>query len=133
MSPNNFGSGDDTTLQNDDATITFPAGVLETGGLKIGAHLGRYRLTRLLGRGGFGDVWEAEDVGAGRYLALKVLTKLRSGSREVLQRFQREGQLAASLNHPRSVYVFGAEELQGRPVIAMELMPGGTLQEQLHL
>ncbi len=126
-------SGNETTLQNDDATITFPNLAERAAILHPGAHLGRYRLTRFLGRGGFGEVWEAEDAGAGRHLALKILTQLRSASREVLERFHREGQLAASLNHPRSVFVFGAEEIEGHPVIAMELMPGGTLQDQLQL
>jgi eukaryotic-like serine/threonine-protein kinase len=132
MSGKDFGS-DDATVQSGDSTITFPSKSQLARTLQAGASLGRYRLTRCLGRGGFGEVWEAEDVGAGRQLALKVLTQFRRGSPEVLRRFKREGQLAASLNHPRTVYVFGAEEIDGHPVIAMELMPGGTLQDQVLL
>jgi hypothetical protein len=125
--------GDDSTLQDNESTITYLGPGRPGVVLKPGMRLGRYALLRFLGRGGFGEVWEAEDTGAGRSLALKILTQFRSSSPDVLLRFRREGQLAASLNHPRSVYVFGAEELQGHPVIAMELMPGGTLQDQIHL
>src|SRR5262245_34597479 len=133
MSPQDFGPDDNATLPSDDSTITFPSQTQQARILQAGVVLGRYRLMRLLGRGGFGEVWEAQDVNAGRHLALKVLTRFRRGSPEVLLRFKQEGRLAASLNHPRAVYVFGSEEIQGHPVIAMELMPGGTLQDQVQL
>ena len=45
------------------------------------------------------------------------------------ERFLREGRLAAQISHPNSVYVFGAEEIHGIPVISMELVPGTTLKE----
>lgn len=99
--------------------------------LEAGRDLGPYRLARRLGRGGFAEVWEAENRDTGRRVALKVLTELRAESTEALERFQREGRLAASLSHPRCVYVFGAEEIEGVPVISMELMPGGTLADRL--
>jgi eukaryotic-like serine/threonine-protein kinase len=63
-------------------------------------------------------------------LALKVLGQALD-SPEARQRFLREGRLAASINHPNSVYVYGTEEIGGTPVIAMELVPGGTLQERV--
>ncbi len=98
---------------------------------EAGRTFGSYRLIRELGRGGFGRVWEAESLETARRLALKVITETQAASPEVLQRFEREGRLAASLNHPNCVYVFGAEEVDGYPVITMELMPGGTLQDLL--
>jgi hypothetical protein len=99
-------------------------------GLASGQWLGAYRLVRVLGRGGFGEVWEAEDSVSGRHVAVKVLTEPHA--REVdRQRFQREGRLAASVSHPNCVYVFTAEEIEGRPTIVMELVPGGTLQDVL--
>ena len=49
----------------------------------------------------------------------------------MVARFQREGQLAASVNHARCVFVFGAADVEGYPVISMELMRGGTLQDRL--
>jgi uncharacterized RDD family membrane protein YckC len=128
----NHSNSDDETTYGGETTITFQRG-RQAPPLKAGLRLARYRLLRFLGRGGFGEVWEAEDLNAGRHIALKVLTQVPSASPEVLARFQREGQLAASLNHPRSVYVFGAEEVEGHPAIAMELMLGGTLSDQLKL
>jgi hypothetical protein len=99
--------------------------------LQPGDLLGGRRLVRYLGRGGFGEVWEAEEIGSGRRLALKVLTGLRAASPQMLLAFKREGRLAASINHPRSVYVFGVEENQGQPLIAMELLSAGTLKDLL--
>jgi uncharacterized RDD family membrane protein YckC len=89
---------------------------------------GHYRGTRLLGRGGMGAVYEAEDRRNRRRVALKVLGRTLE-STEARQRFLREGLLAASINHPHCVYVFGTEEIEDVPVITMELVPGGTLQD----
>jgi uncharacterized RDD family membrane protein YckC len=100
-------------------------------GLRPGQEFGSYRLVRLIGQGGFGQVWEAASARNGRRVALKVLIATRSATREEIERFKREGRLAASLSHPNCVYVFSAEEIEGRPVITMELMPGGTLQDLL--
>src|SRR4029078_55421 len=61
---------------------------------------------------------------------MKILSRGR-GDDEERERFLREGQLAASLSHPNTVYVFGTTEVQGFPVIAMELAPGGTLKDLL--
>jgi len=96
-----------------------------------GQDFGPYRLIRLLGKGGFGQVWEAESRDTGRRLALKVLTAAPTADPEEIERFEREGRLAASLSHPHCVYVFSAEQVEGFPVITMELMPGGTLQDRL--
>jgi uncharacterized RDD family membrane protein YckC len=52
-------------------------------------------------------------------------------SPDMRKRFLREGRLAASVNHPNSLYVFGTEEIEGRPVISMEIASGGTLNDIL--
>ena len=52
-------------------------------------------------------------------------------SPEARKRFLREGRLAASVNHPNSVYIYGTEEIDGTPVITMELVSGGTLQARV--
>jgi len=95
-----------------------------------GGLIGGYRIIRALGQGGMGAVYEAEEVASGRRLAIKVLSQALD-SPVARKRFFREGLLAASVNHPNTVYVFGTEEIDGRPVIAMELVRGGTLQERV--
>jgi eukaryotic-like serine/threonine-protein kinase len=99
--------------------------------LAPGQAFGSYRLVRVLGKGGFGQVWEAESLETGRRLALKVLTEAGALDDSARQRFQREGRLAAAVSHPRCVYVFAAEEVGGYPVISMELVAGGTLQDEV--
>ena len=101
-------------------------------GIPAGAprEFGSYRLVRLLGRGGMGVVYEAEQVESGRRVALKMLST-QLGAPEVRGRFFREGRLAAGVSHPNSVYVFGTEEIEGLPVITMEVVGGGTLQDRL--
>jgi serine/threonine protein kinase len=97
---------------------------------EVGRKYGAYRLVRLLGKGGMGAVYEAEHLETGRRVALKVLGHSLD-SPEARARFLREGRLAASINHPNSVYIYGTEEIEGTPVIAMELVAGGTLQDQV--
>lgn len=94
----------------------------------LAERFGGYRAERLLGRGGMGAVYEAEHLETGRRVALKVLSHSLDSS-ETRKRFLREGRLAASINHPNSVYIFGTEEIEGTPVISMELVTGGTLKE----
>jgi serine/threonine protein kinase len=95
-----------------------------------GDRFGGYQIVRTLGKGGMGAVFEADQLETGRRVALKVL-KHSLDSPEARKRFLREGRLAASINHPNSVYVFGTEEIEGTPAIAMELVAGGTLQERV--
>src|SRR5262245_34730446 len=98
--------------------------------LTAGQSWGPYRIGRLLGRGGVGEVYEAESLETGRRLALKLL-RSRLEKADDRARFIREGQLAASISHPHTVYIFGSEEIEGMPVISMELLPGGTLKERV--
>ncbi len=93
--------------------------------------LGDYTLVSLLGQGGMGTVYEAVQRSTGRRLALKLLDQ-RLDSPDMRQRFLREGRLAARVNHPASLYVFGSEEIDGIPAITMEIAPGGTLQDALN-
>ena len=92
--------------------------------------LGAYRLLGFLGRGGMGTVYEAEHVISGRRVALKMLDQ-ELDSPELRRRFLREGRLAARVNHPNSLYVFGSEQIEGIPVITMEIAGGGTLKDEL--
>lgn len=91
------------------------------GALAAGMVFGPYRIVRPIGRGGTGAVYEAEEMDSGRRVALKLLNE-RLNDRAERERFEREGRLAASINHPHCVFVFAALELDGRLVIAMEVM-----------
>jgi uncharacterized RDD family membrane protein YckC len=118
---------------------TSPAGTVMVSGAEAmsrglpqpGEQFGHYTIIRALGAGGMGAVYEAEDLESGRRVALKVLSH-RLDSPDSRERFFREGRLAASINHPNSVYIFGTEEVGGTPVITMELVSGGTLQDRVH-
>lgn len=93
-----------------------------------GHKFGGYRILRLLGRGGMGEVYEADHEESGRRVALKVMNHTL-GSDTDRKRFLREGRLAASVSHPHVIYVYGSEEIEGVPVIAMELVHEGTLKD----
>ena len=95
-----------------------------------GQTFGEYRILRLLGQGGMGEVYECEHAASGRRVALKIMSHALAGDDD-RKRFLREGRLAASVNHPNVVYVHGSEEIDGMPVIAMELARGGTLHDRL--
>ena len=123
------------SFSSDDEPTVLPTPTLQSEGadggvprLTPGQALGPYRIERLLGRGGMGEVYEAEHRDHGRRVALKVLNQRLAGAGD-RARFLREGQLAASLNHPNAVYVFGSEDIDGTPVTAMELVAGGTLKD----
>jgi eukaryotic-like serine/threonine-protein kinase len=117
-----------------DSTATFA--MVTAGSLSIErptefpCEFGSYRLLGLLGSGGMGVVYEAEELATGRRVALKVLGQ-QLDSPEMRQRFLREGRLAARVNHPNSLYIFGSEEIEGLPVITMEIAGGGTLKDKL--
>jgi uncharacterized RDD family membrane protein YckC len=125
-----------TVLSNgEQATMLSPIGESghapsEAAALADDQPFGPYRIVRLLGRGGMGEVYEAEDLDTGRRVALKLL-RGRIDRREDRERFLREGQLAASISDPHTVYVFGSEEIDGMPVISMQLVPGGTLKDRV--
>ncbi|MEQ1852009.1 MAG: protein kinase [Chthoniobacteraceae bacterium] len=91
---------------------------------------GGYRILSLLGRGGMGAVYEAEQIASGRRVALKVLGSTLD-TPELRARFVLEGQFAAAVRHPNVVAVFAAEEIEGVAAIAMEIVPSGTLKDRV--
>ena len=91
---------------------------------------GDYQLLGLLGRGGMGTVYEARQLSTGRRVALKMLGQ-QLDSPDMRQRFLREGRLAAGVNHPNSLFIFGSEEIEDIPVITMEIAGSGTLSDTL--
>lgn len=95
----------------------------------IGTTLHHYRIIRALGKGGMGEVYVAEDTRLHREVALKLLPREMAADAERLQRFQREAQAVAALNHPNVVTVYSVEEAEGLHFITMELVEGKTLTD----
>jgi eukaryotic-like serine/threonine-protein kinase len=90
---------------------------------------GRYRLLRRIGSGGMADVWLAEDSHLQRRVALKVLHRRFAQDREFVERFRREAEAAAGLQHPNIVSVFDRGDVDGTYYIAMQLLEGRSLKE----
>ncbi len=97
--------------------------------VEIGQSVAHYQIVRKLGAGGMGEVFEAEDTRLHRRVALKILPPGMEADSERLQRFQREAEIVAALNHPNIVTIFSVEESDGYRVLVMELIQGRTLEE----
>ncbi|MEJ2869500.1 protein kinase [Actinomycetospora sp. OC33-EN08] len=91
-----------------------------------GREFGRYRLGRLIGSGGMGDVYEAVDVERDRAVALKLLPELFGGNAEFLERFRRESRVAARLRDPHIIPIHDYGEIDGRLYIDMRLVDDGV-------
>lgn len=95
---------------------------------------GRYRLVRLLGRGGMGEVWQARDDRIGREVAVKIVTA-GGLSEENLARFDREARIIGGLSGPSIVTVhdYGHDEYAGQtvPYLVMELVAGRTIADRV--
>ena len=93
---------------------------------------GKYRLDRLIGKGGMGAVYEAADLRLARSVAVKIMLGRAFGDRQALRRFEREAQACARLTHPNIVivYDYGAAGADGAYLV-MELVQGHTLRHEL--
>ncbi|HEX2674261.1 MAG TPA: protein kinase [Polyangiaceae bacterium] len=92
---------------------------------------GKYRLIRQLGQGGMGSVWLAEHLTLCSQVAIKLIHVDMASSAEVLGRFLREAQAAASLRSPHVVQILDHGVDEGTPYIAMELLEGESLADRL--
>lgn len=96
---------------------------------RSGSDLGPYHLVRLLGRGGMGVVYEANDSRLGRTVALKILRPEVVGDPERRARFEREAKALAALNHPGIVTIHSFETIGQDTFFTMELVDGRTLDQ----
>src|SRR4051794_18454815 len=90
---------------------------------------GRYRIVRKIGSGGMADVWLADDTHLQRQVALKVLHARFGQDHEFIERFRREAEAAAGLQHPNVVAVFDRGDVDGTYYIAMQYLEGRSLKE----
>jgi eukaryotic-like serine/threonine-protein kinase len=90
--------------------------------------IGRYRVVSLLGAGGMGQVYLAEDPSLGRRVALKVVAP--EAARHV-DRLLQEARLASAVSHPNIAQIFEIGESEGRPFIAMEYVEGEPLGDRI--
>jgi serine/threonine protein kinase len=97
----------------------------------IGQSLAHYNITAALGAGGMGEVYRATDTMLNRDVAIKVLPAEVAQDSQRLARFRREAQLLAALNHPNIASIYGLEEAEGKPFLALELVEGEDLKERL--
>jgi tRNA A-37 threonylcarbamoyl transferase component Bud32/TolB-like protein len=95
----------------------------------VGATLSHYRVLELLGRGGMGEVYAAEDLKLKRRVALKVLPADMAENHERRRRFEREAQAVAALNHPGIVTIYSVEHENDTSFLTMELVEGRTLDQ----
>jgi serine/threonine kinase PknH len=96
---------------------------------RVGTTFGKYNITRLLGKGGGGAVYEAYDTGKRRTVALKILAEEFSTNATFRTRFQRESQAAAILQEPHVIPIHDWGEIDGSLYIDMRLVQGQTLLE----
>src|SRR5512142_2740840 len=92
---------------------------------------GRYKVLSRLGAGGMADVYLAEDQQLGRKVALKLLHRRFAENPGFVERFRREAQAAAGLQHPNVVGVYDRGAYDGTYYIAMEYLPGRTLKRMI--
>src|SRR5207253_4830682 len=97
----------------------------------IGKQIGNYQILSLLGQGGMGEVYLAEDAKLGRKVALKFLPSYSAANRDRLRRFEQEARSASALNHPNILTIHEIGETDGRRFIATEFIDGETLRQRL--
>ena len=109
----------------DDEITLLPADDSKSNLLSAGQQFGQYKVIRLLGRGGMGEVYEVENPILGKRFALKLISREIMQRPEAVERFKREAMVMSGFDHPNIVKVDDFGEIDGRTVLRMELISAG--------
>jgi serine/threonine protein kinase len=99
--------------------------------LTPGTEVDNYKVVRLVGRGGMGEVYLARDTVLGRKVALKAVRPKALGDRKSIERFLHEARVTAQFNHPNIVAIYGVGGLAGSLYLALEYLEGQTLRHRM--
>ena len=118
---------EELTSQGDNASTQSET----VAGSLVGKKISQYRVLQVIGGGGMGVVYAAEDLKLGRRVALKFLPEELGKDAKALDRFEREARAASALDHPNICPIYEFREHEGQPFMVLPLLEGQTLRDRL--